>query len=138
MPLWIWKFTAFAGLVIGTASWLKLTHRRFDEDIFIQYKSMLLSFASNLILFLFELIVCEKLESQNSLPWTFCFIPLFLLSLVSVGTLVWSIRFNRSYEIEMFCAINVLQFVFVALRLDMYIMWSWIVSFFFLFINVIE
>ena len=89
---------------------------------------MLISFSTNLVLFLFEIIVCDKLESQNKIPWSICFIPMFILSLISIGTCIWSIRHDRSYEIELFCALNLLQFVFVSLRLDQTITWSWVVS----------
>jgi hypothetical protein len=87
---------------------------------------MLISFTTNFILFLFELIVCDKLATKSDTSWSICFIPLFILSFVSIGTCIWSVRYDRSYEIELFCALNILQFVFIALRLDYTINWSWV------------
>lgn len=127
-PLWIWKLAAVLGVIIGTISWRNLSDRRFEPEMFIQYKSMVLSFSTNIMLFIFELTVCEKLESNNILPWTFCFLPLYLLALVSIATILWSIKYSQSYEIELFCSINLLQFVFIALRLDFNLTWSWVVS----------
>jgi hypothetical protein len=101
---------------------------RFESDIFIQYKGMLISFTTNLILFSFELIVCEKLETNRDISWSICFIPLFILSLISTVTCIWSIRYDRSYELELIFSLNILQFVFIALRLDSTITWSWVVS----------
>ena len=98
--------------------------------MFIQYKGMVISFTTNLILFLFELIVCDKLEGNKDTSWSICFIPLFILSLASIGTCIWSVRYDRSYEMELFCSLNILQFVFIALRLDYTITWSWVVSIF--------
>lgn len=126
-PLWIWKLTALLGMIVGTIVWIK-TSRRFDRDTFIQFKGMLISFSTNLILFMFEVILCDKLETNRNVPWSICFIPLYILSLISIGTSIWSIRYDRSYEIELFCSLNVLQFVFISLRLDSTITWSWIVS----------
>ena len=117
-PLWIWKVTALAGMIMGTVSWCRMSRRRFEGDTFIQYKAMLLSFTTNSLLFLFELIACEKLEASRNTPWSICFIPLYALSLISIGSCIWSIRYNRSYEIELFCSLNVLQFVFVSLRFE--------------------
>ena len=128
-PLWIWKTAVFFGVIFGSITWFRLAERRFEPEVFIQYKSMILSFATNLVLLLFELIVCEKLESRNTLPWSYCFLPLYLLSLVSVATFIWSIKYARSYEIELFFSANMLQFIFIALRLDSSITWSWTVSF---------
>ncbi len=91
---------------------------------------MITSFTTNVFLLIFELLICFNLE-ESSFLWVICFIPLLILSLISIGILIWSIRFSRSYEIELFCAINILQFIFIALRLDNIITWSWAVSFFF-------
>lgn len=33
------------------------------------------------------------------------------------------------FQLELFCAVNVLQFIFLALRLDGFILWSWEVVF---------
>ena len=87
---------------------------------------MVLSFTTNFILFLFELIVCDKLATKSDTSWSICFIPLFILSFLCIGTCIWSIRYDRTYEIELFCALNILQFVFIALRLDYTITWSWV------------
>lgn len=125
-PLWLWKFVALAGVLVGSVSWCRMS-RRFERDTFIQYKAMLISFATNTMLFSFELIACEKLDAHKTTPWSICFIPLYALSLISIGSCIWSIRYDRSYEIELFCSLNILQFVFISLRLDNTITWSWVV-----------
>lgn len=42
---------------------------------------------------------------------------------------IWAVKHDRSFELELFCAVNVLQFIFLALRLDNFITWSWEVVF---------
>lgn len=127
LPLWFWKLTAFIGMITGTFYWLKLSRRRYETDVFVQFKGMLISFVTNLNLFIFELIVCEKLETNRDISWSICFIPLFILSLISTVTCIWSIRYERTYEMELILSLNILQFVFIALRLDSTITWSWVI-----------
>ena len=43
--------------------------------------------------------------------------------------LVVSTHHCRSFELELFCAVNILQFVFLALKLDGIIPWSWEITF---------
>ena len=91
---------------------------------------MMVSFTTNIFLLMFELLVAYNMEYNIYIPWIVCFVPLLVLSLVSIGLTIWSIKYSRTYEIELFCVINILQFVFIALRLDNIIMWSWAVSFY--------
>jgi len=87
----------------------------------------MVSFTTNTFLLMFELSATYNLEYKNLL-WVVSFVPLLILSLLSIGLTIWSIRYSRTFEIELFCVINILQFVFIALRLDNIIMWSWAVS----------
>lgn len=36
---------------------------------------------------------------------------------------------DRNFELELFCAVNIIQFIFIALRLDRFITWSWVIVF---------
>jgi NADH:ubiquinone oxidoreductase subunit 6 (subunit J) len=128
LPLWVWKATALTGALTGSVSWCRMSrHRRHDRDTIIQLKAMLMALCTNFLIFTFELAVCEKLANQwPSTPWSVCFIPLYALSLISIGSCIWSIRYERSYELELICSLNILQFVFIALRLDNTITWSWV------------
>ena len=89
---------------------------------------MLISLSLQLLLLMFELLVCDKLESGRHL-WTLVFIPLLFVSLLSVAITVWSLKHDRAFELELFCAVNVLQFLFISLRLDHLLTWSWVVVF---------
>lgn len=42
---------------------------------------------------------------------------------------IWAVKHDRSFELELFCAVNILQFIFLALRLDGFVTWSWEVVF---------
>lgn len=97
---------------------------------------------------MFELLVCYKLDAEGNILWLFVFIPLFFESLLSILVCVWSLRREKSFEVnfwcfdsvkcvyeqivfffqfELFFSVNVLQFVFLALKLDKLITWPWVV-----------
>ncbi len=80
---------------------------------------MLISLATHLLLLMFELLVADNLESHRHL-WILVFVPLVFVSLISIPICIWSVRHDRSVELELFCAVNLLQFVFLALKLDRY------------------
>ena len=79
---------------------------------------MLISLATHLLLLMFELLVADKLDSPDRHMWILVFVPLVFISLISIPICIWSIRHDRSYELELFCAVNMLQFIFLALKLD--------------------
>lgn len=52
-----------------------------------------------------------------------------LLLFVVFKVCIWAVKHDRTFELELFCAVNVLQFIFLALKLDGLITWSWEVVF---------
>ncbi|XP_044738918.1 transmembrane protein 185B [Chrysoperla carnea] len=128
LPLWIWKLLVILGAVSGSIVWWQNPHYRLEGEAYIQYKSMLISLALHLILLMFELLVCDKLETGRHL-WILVFIPLIFISIVSIAVCIWAVKHDRSFELELFCAVNILQFIFLALKLDGFISWTWEVVF---------
>lgn len=127
-PLWIWKGIAIVGAMVGSYVWWRRPQSRLNTEEYIQYKAMLISLAVHLLLLMFELLVADNLQSRRHL-WMLVFIPLVFVSIISVGICVWSVRHDRSFQLELFCAVNSLQFVFLALKLDGILIWSWEVTF---------
>ncbi|XP_044763860.1 transmembrane protein 185B [Coccinella septempunctata] len=127
-PIWVWKGLVILGASVGSYVWWRYPHFRLEGEAYIHYKSMLISLALHLILLMFELLVCDKLESGRHL-WILVFIPLIFISIVSIAVCIWAVKHDRTFELELFCAVNVLQFIFLALRLDQFISWSWEVVF---------
>lgn len=128
IPIWVWKSLVISGATVGSYVWWRYPHFRLEGEAYIHYKSMLISLALHLILLMFELLVCDKLETSRHL-WILVFIPLIFISIVSIAVCIWAVKHERSFELELFCAVNVLQFIFLALRLDGFIGWSWEVVF---------
>ncbi|XP_045499978.1 transmembrane protein 185A isoform X2 [Colias croceus] len=127
-PIWIWKFLVVLGATVGTYVWWQYPHFRLEGEAYIHYKAMLISLAIHLILLMFELLVCDQLTTYRHV-WILVFIPLIFISIVSIAICIWCVKHDRSYELELFCAVNILQFIFLALKLDDFINWSWEVVF---------
>lgn len=78
---------------------LKIEYFRLEGEAYIHYKSMLISLALHLILLMFELLVCDKLESGRHL-WILVFIPLIFISIVSIAVCIWAVKHDRSFEVS--------------------------------------
>lgn len=113
---------------MGAIVWCRYPHYRLEGDAYTQFKAMLISLALHLILLMFELLACDKLTSDRHL-WVLVFIPLIFGSVVSVGACVWAVKHDRSFELELFLAVNALQFVSLPLKLDRFVYWNWDVVF---------
>lgn len=61
---------------------------------------MILSFGEHLLLLMFELLVCYKLDAIGNILWLFVFIPLFFESLLSILVCIWSLRREKSFEVK--------------------------------------
>lgn len=128
IPIWVWKSTAVLGALIGSYVWCRRPQNRLNVDEYIQYKAMLISLSTHLLLLMFELLVADNLESQRHL-WILVFVPLIFISIISIAICIWSLRHDRPFELELFCAVNILQFIFLALKLDRLISWPWEITF---------
>lgn len=72
------------GAIVGSYVWWRHPHARLEGDAYVHYKAMLITLALHLILLMFELLVCDKLESERHL-WILVFIPLIFISIVSIA-----------------------------------------------------
>lgn len=67
---------------------------------------MIISTALHLLLVLFEILICVKLEysaanvSSESFPWVLVFVPLMFISLLSILLCLWAIKNDRSFEVS--------------------------------------
>ncbi|KAG7218665.1 hypothetical protein INR49_019789, partial [Caranx melampygus] len=87
---------------------------------------MLIAVGLHVLLLMFEVLVCDRVARGNYF-WLLVFMPLFFVSPVSVAACVWGFRHDRSLELEVLCSVNILQFIFIALKLDRIINWPWLV-----------
>lgn len=115
------------GSLIGCIVFLKNPQYRLENDSYIQFKSMLISLSLHLILLMFEFLVVDRLMNDSKHLWILVFIPLIVSSIVSVFFCIWAIKQQneRSFELELFLSVNALQFVFIPLKLDGFLTWSW-------------
>uniref|UniRef100_A0A905R0M0 Transmembrane protein 185B n=1 Tax=Rhodnius prolixus TaxID=13249 RepID=A0A905R0M0_RHOPR len=125
-PIWFWKTMVIFGAAVGSYVWWRYPHFRLEGEAYVHYKAMLISLALHLILLMFELLTSC---SPGAICGYFVFIPLIFISIVSIAVCIWAVKHDRSFELELFCAVNMLQFIFLALRLDEFTSWSWEVVF---------
>ncbi|XP_078540250.1 transmembrane protein 185A-like [Lissotriton helveticus] len=97
-----------------------------EGETCVEFKAMLIAVGMHLLLLMFEVLVCDRIERGNHF-WILVFMPLFFVSPVSVAACVWGFRNDRSLELEILCSVNILQVIFIALRLDKIITWPWLV-----------
>jgi len=177
LPLWLWKGIVFVSAIVGVVVWILRRndpptsstpsvdgdvnnlpnnaagqHSRGVTATTRHFKAMLMAFSTQMLLLVFEVLACDKLESAasgGSFKWIIVFSPLIFISILSVFICIWSIKNDRSLEagghrmaipgsqplpsfsiqMELICSINILQFIFVALRLDQFLDWRWSVVF---------
>ncbi|KAH9390095.1 hypothetical protein TYRP_007644 [Tyrophagus putrescentiae] len=128
LPLWVWKSLVILGAFTGVLVWICNPEYRLSESSYTHFKSMLIALSLQLLLLMFELLVCDKLESNRHF-WTLAFVPLIFVSLLSIAVAIWALKNERDFEFEFICSLNLLQFIFVPIRLDDFITWSWVVVF---------
>uniref|UniRef100_A0A914XAS8 Transmembrane protein 185A n=1 Tax=Plectus sambesii TaxID=2011161 RepID=A0A914XAS8_9BILA len=138
LPLWLWKLVALSGSLVGCVSHCKYPPARNDISSEVDFRAMILSAGEHMLLLTFELLACYKLEIEpiQALPdhqtqpmWIIVFVPLFFECTISIVICIWSVRQDKSFEFELFFSVNVLQFVFLALKLDKIVDWNWAIVF---------
>ncbi|KAG8144621.1 hypothetical protein E2320_013095 [Naja naja] len=125
-PIWLWKLMVIVGASVGTGVWARNPQYRAEGETCVEFKAMLIAVGIHLLLLMFEVLVCDGIE-RGTRFWLLVFMPLFFVSPVSVAACVWGFRHDRSLELEILCSVNILQFIFIALRLDEIIKWPWLV-----------
>eukprot|EP00118_Oscarella_pearsei_P026622 m.845 g.845 ORF g.845 m.845 type:complete len:165 (+) comp5006_c0_seq1:34-528(+) len=105
LPLWIWKALVFAGSFTGIVIWCKHPEQRTRLDSSKDFRAMIKSAALQMLLFIFEVLVCVKADSTGpagQMSWLAVFIPLLLLSTACIGACVWACRNDRSMEVPLY------------------------------------
>ncbi|XP_046853288.1 transmembrane protein 185B-like [Xenia sp. Carnegie-2017] len=128
LPIWLWKLITLIAGVSGIVVWLNNPQYRQDGDGDVEFKAMILSFIIHILLMFSEILLCNNIH-EAMYRWTWAFTPIYIISPLSVIFCVWGLRNDRSVEFEMFFAVNILQFIFLSLKLDNVVNWSWAVVF---------
>ncbi|CAL1281143.1 unnamed protein product [Larinioides sclopetarius] len=71
---------------------------RVEGEGYIHYKAMLISVVLQVLLLMFEVLVCDKLEN-NRHWWILVFVPLILISIISIIVCIWAVKHDRSFEV---------------------------------------
>ncbi|XP_044538722.1 transmembrane protein 185A [Gracilinanus agilis] len=98
-PIWLWKLMVIVGASVGTGVWARNPQYRAEGETCVEFKAMLIAVGIHLLLLMFEVLVCDRIE-RGSHFWLLVFMPLFFVSPVSVAACVWGFRHDRSLEYE--------------------------------------
>ncbi|EFO25757.1 hypothetical protein LOAG_02730 [Loa loa] len=132
LPLWICECIVFLGAVVAAISFTISPPSLTESSLRSDFYGMILCTGEHGLLTLFGMLCCHKLQTNatvDELPWLLVFVPIFALSLLSVVVAIWAIRNDKSFELELFFSINIVQFVFVAFKLDGILDWHWTIVF---------
>ena len=65
----------------------------------MDFKAMIICLALHLLLLMFEIFVCINLGGGKVFPWRLMFMPLYVLSSLSIIACIWGFRHDRSVEV---------------------------------------
>ncbi|CAD5224239.1 unnamed protein product [Bursaphelenchus xylophilus] len=131
-PIWFGEIIVLTGFFIGVVGFCAQPPSRYDNASRIDFVCMCLTTIQHLFLIAFAVLCVYKLEfapNDKEFTWSLACLPLFIESIVAMVIAVWSVRNDRTFEFEMFFAINVVQFVFIAFKMDDTLRWNWVVVF---------
>jgi hypothetical protein len=76
---------------------------RVEGDAYTQYKAMVICTGQHLLLLMFELLACAKLQSNSQqILWVVVFIPFLFMAIISIGTCIWAVKHERTFEVCIF------------------------------------
>lgn len=79
-------------------NWMLPSLFRAEGETCVEFKAMLIAVGIHLLLLMFEVLVCDRIERGTHF-WLLVFMPLFFVSPVSVAACVWGFRHDRSLEV---------------------------------------
>ncbi|CAJ0564984.1 unnamed protein product, partial [Mesorhabditis spiculigera] len=132
LPLWACTAAVVLAAMLGCVSYFIRPPTQNEIALRVDFTAMILTTIEHLILTAFEVLVYFKVQYAMEdvyFSWIFVFMPIFLLSIVAILVSIWAIRHDKPFELELFFSINVVQFVFIAFKLDHQLDWSWAVVF---------
>ncbi|XP_003370242.1 transmembrane protein 185A [Trichinella spiralis] len=126
-PLFIWKVFVFAAAIAGCFFYCKYPPIENDHVGKADFRNMLFCTAEHILLFVFEAMFCYKLQTASKLlPWCIVFVPLLAQCVLAMVVCIWCLRKGRGFAFEMIFSANALQFIFIGLKLDDIVGWSWV------------
>ncbi|XP_065884380.1 transmembrane protein 185B-like [Dysidea avara] len=124
--IWLWNAIWIAGLIVGIITFIRKRELREDEDQRIHFKAIIVSSILQGILFLQEILIVVNVESGKH-EWRAIFTPAYFLCLLCIFACIWSCWRRRGVELELLGILNILQLVFLGIRLDELVEWTWAV-----------
>jgi len=98
LPLFIWKMLVVFGACTGVFFWCKNGERdRIIRTPDNDCRALIIYFFLHTLIFIFEILTCDKLENGLDTRWIVCFIPLFLCTFLAFLSCLWSLKVQRNF-----------------------------------------
>lgn len=103
LPLFIWKMLVVFGACTGVFCWCKNGERdrlirRPDNDC----RALIMFFLLHILIFIFEILICDKLQNHLDTRWIVCFIPIFFCTFLAFLSCLWSLKVQRNFLVSLF------------------------------------
>ncbi|GMT24305.1 hypothetical protein PFISCL1PPCAC_15602 [Pristionchus fissidentatus] len=137
-PLFLCNLIVFMGCFIGAISFFTRQPQLSEVSLRLDFIRMLFTTAEHSFLCVFEYLLMVKVEDSmkpvaerqlRAVMWVVVFIPLFLQCCAAILISIWAVRRDKAFEFEIFFSVNIVQFAFIAFKLDNLVDWSWSVVF---------
>ena len=74
---------------------------------------MITSAGLQFLVFLTELLIAINIDTQDTIPWSVVFVPMYILSIVSIPTCIWNCYRKRSIEVCMYVCIFMYSYLYL-------------------------
>uniref|UniRef100_A0A0R3TA69 G_PROTEIN_RECEP_F2_4 domain-containing protein n=1 Tax=Rodentolepis nana TaxID=102285 RepID=A0A0R3TA69_RODNA len=124
-PLWLWQSVIFGGFLFEIFAFCRSP--RYYIETQAHFKNAFFDAFFHINLLFFEILACNRLENAhyNENGWISVFIPLIILSIVGIFVSFWIIKNDFDGDLHFIVSSNILFFIFIALRMEVIIDWSW-------------
>ena len=116
-PLWLWQSVIFGGLLFEIFTFCR--NPRYYVETQTHFKCTFCDALFHINLLFFEILVCSRLDNANA------YIPLIILSIFGFFMSCWAIKNDYDGDLYFIVSFNILFFIFVSLKLENLITWSW-------------
>lgn len=124
-PLWLWQSVIFGGFLFEIFAFCRSP--RYYIETQAHFKNAFFDAFFHINLLFFEILACNRLENahHSESGWVSVFVPLIILSIFGIFVSFWTIKNDFDGDLHFIVSSNILFFIFVALKMEGLIDWSW-------------
>lgn len=121
-PLWLWQSVVFGSFLFEIFAFCRSP--RYYIETQAHFKNAFFDAFFHVNLLFFEVLACNRLENAHH-SWVSVFIPLVILGIFGLFVSFWAIKNDVDGDLHLIFSFNILFFIFVALKAERLVSWSW-------------